>query len=192
MKWFSVFSYRTFYYRSILALVVGIVALFVPNDTVQTLVQLIGGFIVLSGVGAAYAAHKSGHNLLFSLGGTSSIVSVLIGILLLARPDFFVNMMVTLFGILLIIVGVLQIINVANLRNELSRPRFYIVGGIIPTAIGSVFLIFPEFIESILGIVLGVTLILYALNELGLGFKMRKHFAPKVEVEDIPFEEVKE
>lgn len=190
MKWFSVFSHRTFYFRSIAALVLGIVALFVPNDTLHTLVQLIGALIVISGIGSAYTAHKSGHNLLFSLGGTASIVSICIGILLLVKPEFFVNMMVTLFGVLLILVGLLQIINVANLRGEINNSRFYIAGGIIPIAVGALFLILPEFISGIIGVILGITLIVYALNELGLGFKMRKHFTPKGEVEDATFEEV--
>ena len=192
MKWFSMFSYRTFYYRSIAALIIGVVALFVPNDTLHTLVMLIGAFILISGIGTAYTAHKSGHNLLFSLGGTASVVSVGIGILLLVKPEFFVNIMVTLFGILLLVIVLLQIINVANLRNELKSSRFYILGGIIPMTVGTVFLVFPTFITSIIGVILGLTLIVYALNELGLGFKMRKHFSPKNEVVDATFEEVKE
>lgn len=192
MKWFSVFSYRTFYYRSIAALIIGIVALFVPNDTLNTLVMLIGAFIVISGIGTAYTAHKSGHNLLFSLGGTASVVSIIIGILLIAKPDFFLNMIVTLFGVLLIIVGLLQIINVANLRNEITHTKFYIAGGIIPIAVGALFLVLPEFITSIIGVVLGITLIVYALNELGLGFRMRKHFKPQSTPEEVSFEEVQE
>ena len=190
MKWFSVFSYRTFYFRSVAALLVGIVALFVPNDTFDALVQLIGAFILIAGLGTAYSAHKSGHNLLYSLVGTASIVSITIGILLLVRPGFFVNMVVTLFGVLLIVVGLLQVINVANLRSKIERPRFYIAGGIIPIVIGGVFLVFPELIKSVISMILGITLIVYALNELGLGFKMRKHFGSKVEVEEATFEDV--
>lgn len=192
MKWFSVFSYRTYFYRSIAALIVGIVALFVPNDTLNTLVMLIGALIVLSGLGTAYTAHRSGHNLLYSLGGIASIVSIIIGILLVAKPDFFLSMVITLFGVLLILVGLLQIINVANLRNELSNTKFYIAGGIIPIAVGAVILVLPELIASIIGVILGITLIIYALNELGLGFRMRKHFTPKEEAEEVPFEEIQE
>lgn len=184
MKWFSVFSNRTFYYRSLAALLAGIVALIVPNDAFDALVQLIGAFILLAGIGTAYSAHKSGHNLMYSLVGTASIVSISIGLLLIVKPGFFVNMVITLFGILLIVVGLLQIINVANLRSQIVRPRFYVVGGIIPIAIGGIFLVFPELIKSMSSVILGITLIIYALNELGLGFKMRKHFQPGGDVED--------
>ena len=192
MKWFSVFSYRTFYYRSIAALIVGIVALFVPKDTLNVLVMLIGGFILLAGVGTAISARRLKHNLLLSLAGVASIVTIIIGVALITRPDLFLKMVITVFGIVLMVVGLLQIINVANIRSEIGHVKFYIAGGIIPLAIGVIFLIFPKEIKDIIGVILGITLIVYALNELGLGFKMRKHYAPKTEVEEATFEDVKE
>jgi len=194
MKWFSVFSYRTFYYRSIAALIVGIVALFVPNDTLNVLVMLIGAFILLAGVGTAITAHRMKHNLLLSLAGVASIVTIVIGVALILRPDLFLKMVITVFAIILILVGLLQIVNVANMRSEIQSAKFYIAGGLVPLAIGIILLVFQEQIKDVIGIILGITLIIYALNELGLGFKMRKHFKPKAEpeIEDAPFEEVVE
>ncbi len=191
MKWFSVFSYRTYFYRSIAALIVGVIMLFVPNDTLHTLVMLIGAFILLAGIGTAISAYRSNHNLFLSLGGVAALVSVVLGIVLISRPDVFVNMVVVLFGILLLFVGLLQIINVANMRRDINHPRFYIAGGLLPLIVGLVFLLFPQKIISFIGVLLGITLILYALNELGLGFRIQKHFKNvKTEAEDVDFVEV--
>ena len=193
MKWFTFFSYRTYLYRSIAALILGIVALFVPNDTIQTLVVIIGIFVLLAGLGTAYAAHKAEHNFLISLGGIASVVSIVLGIFLIVRPSFFVELVMTLFGVLLMFVGLLQIINVASVRTQLNQSRFYIVGGVIPLTVGVVFLIFPETVKDILGILLGITLILYAINELSLGYRIRSYFKKdEAKVEDIPFEEVED
>jgi len=191
MKWFTAFSYRTYFYRSLAALVVGIIMLFVPNDTLNTLVRLIGLFVLLAGVGTAITAHYASHNLLSSMGGIASIVSIVIGILLISRPDFFVDMVITLLGVLLLIFGLIQIVNVANMRNEISHPRFFIAGGLIPLLVGLVFLLFQEQVKSFIGIVLGLTLIFYALNEFGLGYRIQKHFkATNAKVEDVDFEDL--
>lgn len=192
MKWFSVFSYRTFFYRSIAALIVGIVALFVPQDTLNVLVMLIGGFILIAGIGTAISAQRLKHNFLLSLAGVASIVTIVIGIALIMRPDLFLKMVIVVFGIVLIVVGLLQISNVANMRSEIQNAKFYIAGGIIPLIIGFTFLFFPDEIKDFIGVILGITLIIYALNELGLGFKLRKHFSTKTEIEDTPFEDVEE
>ncbi len=192
MKWFSMFSYRTFYYRSILALVVGVIALFVPNDTLQFLVRLIGGFVLLAGVGTFVAVYRSDKNLLFSLGGTAAIVSMVIGVCLIARPDFFIKMIVSFLGIMMIIVGFLQIVNGVNMRGEIAHAKFYIGAGLIPLLVGLVFLFFSKEIESLIGLVLGITLIIYALSEIGLGFKMRRYFNAEAKVEDVDFVEIEE
>lgn len=196
MKWFTLLSYRTYIYRSIAALIFGIVALFVPNDTVNALVVLIGIFVLLAGLGTAYVSYKATHNLAYSFGGISSIVSILFGILLIVKPTIFVHFVMSLIGVILIFVGSLQIINVASVRSKLKQSKFYITGGVLPLIVGVVFLIFPELIKTYLGVFLGITLIIYSINEMSLGRKLKKFVESttqaEVETEDTDYVEVEE
>ncbi len=188
MKWFTVFSHRSFYYRSIAALIVGIVALFVPRDTLQTLVRLIGLFVLFAGVGTALAMRKEGHSLLHSFTGTAAFVSIFIGLFLVVRPGLFVKVIVTVLGVVLVFVGLMQLLNVVRIRKSIQNVTFYLIAGLIPFVMGLVFIVFQKQIQDVIGIILGVTLIVYALNELGLGFRMRRYF--KAKGEDAPYEEI--
>ena len=192
MKWISALSYRTFYFRSIAALIIGIVALFVPHDTLNTLVRLIGIFILLAGLATAYSAYKASHNILLSLSGIAAIVSIILGSTFITRPDIFIKIIVVLFGVLLVFVGLLQIVNVSTMKTNTKNRKFFIIGGLIPLLVGGAFLLFPRTIEDIIGILLGITLITYALNELGIGFRMRKSAKQVTNDSFDSFEEVKE
>lgn len=191
MKWFTILSHRTFFYRSIAALIIGLVAIFVPNNTLNFLVVLVGCFILLAGIGTAFTAYKAKHNILLSLGGVASIVSIIIGGILISKPDFFIKMIVAIFGIVLIIVGLMQIINVTTIRTQLKNPSFYTTGGVVTLIVGLVFLIAPKLISGIFGFLIGITLVLYAINELSIGFRMKKHYkTPKQpQIEDVEYEE---
>ncbi len=195
IKWFSEMSYRTFFYRSIAALVLGVIMLIVPGISMNVLVQLIGAFILFTGLATLIVAYRQPHNLFLSFGGISAIVCIVFGTVLLCLPGKFAGVVIALFGILLLAVGLFQIVNTANMRNEIKSYRFYLAGGIVPFVAGLVFLLFPNFVKASIGILLGLSLIIYAINELSLGFRIRGHFkqnTTKVEAEDVAFEEIEE
>lgn len=192
MKLSSIFSYHSNFYRSIAALIIGILVLFMkPDEVPSKLVILIGVFVLLSGIGTALAAYRSEHNLVKSMAGSTAIISLIFGVLLIVRPDWFVNFIISLFGIVLLLVGIMQLANVIGVKKNLQNLTFYLVAGAIPTLMGIVFLFFQEQVKTAIGIMLGLTLIVYALNELGLGFRMHKFFKSD-NVEDVKFEDVEE
>lgn len=193
IKWFSEMSYRTFFYRSIAALVLGVFLIINPGVSMNMLVQLIGAFVLFTGLVTLIVAYRQPHNLLLSFGGISAIVCIVFGAVLLCFPGKFANMVIVLFGLLLLIVGIFQVVNTANMRNELKSFKFYMTGGCVTFIAGMVFLLFPNFIKSSIGIFLGFALVIYAINELGLGMKIRGHFnKSNVVVEDVAYEEIEE
>ena len=118
-------SYRTFFYRSVAALILGVIMLFVPGITMNVLVQLIGAFILFTGLATLVVAYRQAHNLFLSFGGVAAIVCVVLGTILLCMPAVFANFVISLFGIILLAVGLLQVVNTANMRNEIASFRFY-------------------------------------------------------------------
>ena len=193
IKWFSEMSYRTFFYRSIAALVLGVFLILNPRVTMNMLVQLIGAFILFTGLATLIVAYRQPHNLFLSFGGISAIVCIVFGAILLCLPGKFANMIIVLFGLLLLVVGLFQIVNTANMRNEIKNFKFYMTGGSVTFLAGMVFLLFPNFIKSSIGIFLGFSLIIYAINELGLGLKIRGHFnRANVKVEDVSYEKIED
>ncbi len=190
MKWFPLLSHRTYIYRSVVALLIGLAVLFIPNDALNTIVILMGVFILFAGLGTAIVAYRSSQNFFVGLGGTSSIVSIIVGMLFILNPSFFINMILVILGLILFILGVFQLTNVYQMRKELRNASFYYIGGVIPLVVGLLFLFFRDTVITSLGIVIGLTLIVYALNELGLGFRMKKNIKNKEKIEDVAFEEI--
>ena len=182
--------YRSHIYRSIIALVVGLVILFMPYDTLNSLVVMIGCFVLLAGVGSAVSAYRSTSSFFSGLNGISSIVSIALGGLCIIKPSFFVDVMVVVMGIIMTLIGALQLYSVKRISYEFKRSAFYYPGGIATLLAGLFLVFFPKSAINIVGVVLGIVLVVYALNEAGISYRLYHISKKESGVEDVSFEEI--
>lgn len=188
--------------RALFAIAVGVVMVVSKTNALELAVRIIAAFLVATGVVTFFLGLKGrsgGENNLMTV---NAVVDVLLGILLFLFPSFVVNIMIYIIGFALLGFGLFQIISL------LSAIRVYHVGlwsfvmPVIVVIAGGFLVARPSFIGEAIGIVAGVSLIIYGASELVSSWKMRKAIdkmdteAPGQEdvakAEDVDFEKVDE
>lgn len=163
-------------FRSILSLCVGLLLLFNAEVMGPLIVQVIGGFFLLSGaVGVAawlYSRWTSSVKPFFPVG---SVGCILLGIVPLVAPQLFVSYLVTLLGILLVMAGISQLGSQVSYRNVAPLSVLGFIFPVVILAVGLYITIRP--LESLATCfqVLGAAVTVYALTELFLALRLR-HF----------------
>lgn len=94
---------------------------------------------------------------------------LVLGIWMLVMPTFFINVTVYTLGVILILVGIAQIVYIANVASPLGGaniwwyavPVLVIAGGFIICFLG------PKVVDQVATLVTGILLIVYSVNGIG-------------------------
>lgn len=81
-------------------------------------------------------------------------------------PEFFVNILMYLLGVLLVLGSLSQLINFISVRQVVKVPVFLYLISVLILAAGIVILFNPFTAATVPFIILGVSSIIYALNDL--------------------------
>ena len=167
--------------RGVLTLVLGVCLLIWPGFTSGLIVKLIAGFLLAIGVvtlvSAMMAASrtKSAIPVLVAL---NVAVYLIFGLLVFLFPGFFLSLIAFLFGGVLLIAGLSQIIGLYQ------SSKYAPVGGgmyIVPVAIticGIALFFSPRASTEMLTMIFGGAVALYGISELAAVWKLRKGKAP--------------
>lgn len=135
-----------------IAIIIGIVFL------VLGILNLVGNLFISSEARAAGVRRSP--SLIFVSAG-----AFILGLLMVIVPHFFVAYLVYMFGIILIVCGVMQVMNFTPNRRSLgfsfwwfSTPVLSIIAGVVVICLGA------DRILNILAILTGIVLIVYSLN----------------------------
>lgn len=119
--------------------VAGIAMIVLHNrlDVMSWIVMMIGVLFIIPGVfsvltGALSRERKSGAAILAGVG------AVLLGAMMCARPEFFAGIMVTIFGIILVMIGIYHICFVAWLARPFVLPFYYYIIPVLTIVAGLV------------------------------------------------------
>lgn len=106
---------------------------------------------------------------------TVSSASLILGLLMVIVPGFFVNYLVYALGLLLLICGVIQLCNFMPGMSGLGLSRLYIIAPSLSIVAGLlVFIIGADKILDSLALVTGIVLTIYSINGFAGYFKRRK------------------
>ena len=100
----------------------------------------------------------------------TSIILLVLGILLLFIPGSIVTTVIRIFGIVILVVGILSVLN--SSRNKTNNTD--LVYGILISILGIVFISNPQTIASIIPFILGVWIIIKSLFKLQFISTLRK------------------
>ncbi len=130
----------TFMIRGVLALLLGLSALFWPSTTVELLITLVGVFCVvdgLTGLLGVFRTPERGANLV------PPLVGLAIGMVLLFWPDATVRTLLVVFGAWLLFVGITQILGArrAHLQGG-DRSVMTTIGG-VAAVVGLILVLWP-------------------------------------------------
>lgn len=162
--------------RSIFALALGIVLIIWPELTITYLVMTIGVLFIVPGIISllSYFTQKIDQLKSSIIYPIESAGSILFGIWLFIMPGFFVNILMYIFGALLLIAGIHQLINLIIVRKWSIVPWPFYIMPLLVLAAGIIILIYPFEVVTNTFIVFGGTAIFYGVCELINWFRFKK------------------
>ena len=104
----------------------------------------------------------------------TSIIMIVIGVFLLAKPDFVLTTLSTIIGIIVLIPGIISLVDYFKTK---YMPNLVI--GVVAGILGLVFIFNPKFISSILPFVLGIYFMINGLSRLQYAVEMKKNKIPE-------------
>jgi uncharacterized membrane protein HdeD (DUF308 family) len=179
--------------RGLLTLLFGIVLIIWPALIPMIIVKVIAAFSLAAGLVMIVSLLR---NLSFShdtgmviLNIINIVVYLILGILILLYPNFFISILTFFFGAVLIICGVGQLMNLVFSAKHSTVPSELYVIGVLITLCGIALFFNPFSSLKILMIFFGSILVLYGLSELISAWRLRSVKFSK-EGEFISYEEV--
>ncbi len=161
--------------RAVAAIVLGIVMIAMPKNSMTILVQILAAVLIASGlvsVAYGYVYRKNGG---FGLMAFNSVVDILLGILMFCYPEFVAGFIMVLLGIVLFLMGLMLIF---TLVSAVSFVRMGFWSFLFPAVctLGGALLIFnePLGMATVITVVAGIILLFYGASELIASWKMRK------------------
>ena len=174
-------------FRGAVVLLLGLALLIWPDYMLNTIVKLIASFLIVAGLVALYFTARAkkqeqGNNeqsLLSSFASVNIIVYLSFGLVIFLFPGFFVSILVFLFGAILLLLGIGQLVNLAISGKHIKiSPYLYIVP-VLVTICGIVLFFQPFTAKNILTMFFGGCLACSGAVELLSAWILRKtQFSP--------------
>ncbi len=176
MKSANVFFDRSYgYARAIVALVGGLVMVVWPEAVKNSIMIILGALILAVGVVTLIMSYtgkwrKEKVPLLL----LNSIVDIAFGLVLIIFPKFFTDLIMFVFGLILLVFGLGEIINLFRTARVVRVPWPLFIGPAITLILGVVMFFFPGESGNLLFILFGSTLLLYAVSEFASTYTIRR------------------
>jgi uncharacterized membrane protein HdeD (DUF308 family) len=158
----------------IATLILGILVVIKPKDTIYAFAILLGIWLFVAGlfrIVVAIADHEdtSGTRWLMAILG---LLSVIVGILFLRHTEETVTTLAFLIGLFWVVGGLIEFFTAYSEHGTPAR-GFRVVMGVLAFAAGIVTLVWPHLTLNVLAVIMGIWLILYGVLEVALSLQFR-------------------
>lgn len=148
--------------------IVGLFLIIFPGMVAKLAGYIIGALMVGFGVTrilAYFDKDEEKRKGVFSL--TIGIISSIVGIYIIARPNVVSNFIVSIFGVIILVSGIVKLSNASKIRNSKMKNWWgAFITGLISAIAGVVFIINPAVSHDIIMRVLGGVLIFEGVSDL--------------------------
>lgn len=168
-KWFLLMA------NAAIAIIAGIVFLFVPEQTLATIGFAAGIIILLSGlflVFGAFSYAKQGKNMFFWL--IEGLINLSLGVILIVNPSWLLEFLLILIGLWALILGIFQLYTGFVHSKQIKNSTLLKINGLGALVIGLVLLFKPDMVASFIIQLLGVISILIGGVMMYFAFMMKK------------------
>ena len=176
--------------RGILAILLGLIALFWPDVAFVSLVLLIGVFALVNGIIAivsAFTSNAKSENWWWLI--AEGVFGIVLGLLSIFQPQAMVKAWLILIAAWLIITGIFEIITAIALRKVIEGEFWMILAGSIALLFGFLLLASPTLGIAAIGIIIGIFAILFGIILILFAIGLKKYGATvSVEEEVIEIE----
>ncbi|MFE5292435.1 HdeD family acid-resistance protein [Isoptericola sp. NPDC056618] len=161
--------------RGVLALLFGLLAIFLPDKTPTLLVQVFGVFVLVDGLVSIVDGIRRRGTSAGSVNTGVGIVALVLGALLLLLPKVFLGVVLILVAVWALIFGLLQLFVVPAMRGRGGASWVWnLLAGLLLLALAVVCFVNPADAIVGLSIVIGVFAVIIGIVMIALGFKLRQ------------------
>jgi len=160
--------------NGLIAILFGLMLIFVSQATILSLVRYFGIAVVLAGLIMFYFSYrnmKAKKSYLMIM--IEAIVAFLIGLIIAINPGQSLNLFLTLVGVWAAIMGLLQIIVAVKMRKKVSNHSLFTINGVITLVFGLLLFYAPMATLGSLITVIGILALLAGVLLVYLGFKVK-------------------
>lgn len=168
-KWFLLMA------NAAIAIIAGIVFLFVPEQTLATIGFAAGIIILLSGlflVFGAFSYAKQGKNMFFWL--IEGLINLSLGVILIVNPSWLLEFLLILIGLWALILGVFQLYTGFAHTKQIKNATLLKINGLAALVIGLILLFKPDMVASFIIQLLGIISILIGGVMMYFAFMMKR------------------
>ena len=108
-----------------------------------------------------------------------SIAYIVIGMLLLIMPETSLLWICNIFGVVVLVTGIVCLIQYARIRGTGFTAPFMLVGGVITAGLGIFTLAKPQVVTSFLPVVFGIFIVVDGLSRIGTAIDLAKRRGQK-------------
>lgn len=160
----------SFTINGLIAILYGILALSLPEETLITIAKYTGAVIILAGVIFGLIAYKRyKKNIPVKLIFTESLLMIALGILVLVFTTETISFFISLIGVWIAITGIFELIALVNIT-ALPNKNIFLINAIISLLFGILLIVNPFdsakvliVISGILALVFGIVMIWFSL-----------------------------
>jgi uncharacterized membrane protein HdeD (DUF308 family) len=167
-------SWIIFPVNGAIALLFGLMALFVEASDLLKVIKFFGFLLILGGAVLFYLSYrnmKTGKQYLLMM--VEAIIAVLIGAIIAFYPGATLQIFLFLVGIWATILGLLQIFVAANMKKKVSNHSFFTYGGIVTLVFGILLFFYHSDASTILFKAIGILALAAGVMMIYLGVKVK-------------------
>ncbi|MCA5893438.1 DUF308 domain-containing protein [Isoptericola sp. NEAU-Y5] len=160
--------------RGVLALLFGLLAIFLPDKTPGLMVQVFGIFVLVDGLVSLVDGLRRRRSSAGSVNTGVGVVALVLGALLLFLPEVFLGIALVLVAIWALLLGLLQLFVVPALRRRGGASWVWnLIAGVLLIALAVVCFVNPGSAIVGLSVLIGVFAVVIGVAMLALGLKLR-------------------
>lgn len=164
--------------NGLVAIIVGLIAIFLPEKSLTVLIQWLGAIILIGGLGLiGYDILNARKNLKWGLWAAQGAFFTAMGVLFLAAPQFVVSIIFIIFGIWAILAGILHIITIFAIRDVFKNYIMSLINGILMITIGVLLIARPINTAVAVTTFIGAYLLIYGVWQVYMSFRIRKELS---------------
>ena len=176
-------AFNDYLIRGISAILLGILLVIWPDAAVVYLVIAIGALFFIPGIFSIilYITKGKEQGMMFPLLG---IGSFLLGLWLMIMPSFFVDILMSVLGVVLVLAGMHQVAQLIHLRSVATVSYSMYLFPVLVLLAGLLVLMNPFAVATIPFIILGASSFVYGATEVLTILRYRKEMKKKNEITD--------
>ena len=159
--------------RALVFVALGVLMIVAKADAMELVVKIVAAFILAAGIVSVFVGFKQKKEGTMPLSFFNALINIVIAALLFLFSGFVAKFVSYLLGFALCGFGVFQLAVLLSMRKSVQMSiAAYILPAVVAVA-GLLIFFYPKFFGQSLGLIAGITLIVYGVSDLISAFKMK-------------------